>query len=240
MINNTIEKNIIDKYYFGYNGIVDILKAKVNSNLYDWLLSGKCVVVEGFICINSTEYVIKSDKGIYVFTTIALNNLELCCVPNSPVSVINPPTRPGDLPEEHVAAYLFEDIFQDKQIDEDKLKQQARLLEKMPNTFSDALTYIMDSLNYKPMHLSDDSYLDMSVISNLRNHKERKPNLRSILLICATMRLTPVISLRLTELAGYHLRPTNPKELCALYILFNSGNIITDEVLELCDQNKIS
>ena len=225
----------LQDYYYGPEKLYQVIEKMRRSNVYDWLKNGDCVFVEGFVCINSPKYVISEKRKLLRLTQFAKDNLKECCIPNKPEIVINSPESTNS-DTNLSSAYIFEDIFKEKKIDKETLNQQSHLIEKIPKKFGAALKYIMEQLDYPANLLAYDADIDPSVISKMRNNIDYRPSLKSILQVCVALSLTPAISIELVELAGYHLRSTVPKELGALYILYNTGNLDINNVKKQCKE----
>ena len=75
----------------------------------------------------------------------------------------------------------------------ERLKRQKELMDKMPETFPDALVYIMKD-RIKVEDLSQKSYLSVSTIARLRSKERLNYNLDQIIAICVAMHLPPWLS----------------------------------------------
>ena len=228
----------VSGYYYSPELLYKIVGKMRHSSVYHWIKDGKCVVVQNFVCINSPKYIYTPKRGLHKLTQYAKDNIQECCIPNVPYQIINAAGFP-DTDTTPSSEYHFKDLFTEKKIDKETLNLQAKLIGEIPKTFGEALKYIMEKLDYPSNILAYDAGIDPSVISKMRNNIDYKPNLRSIILVCITLKLSPVISYELAELAGYRLRGTVTKELGARYLLLNSGNLNSIEVKKLCDEYEI-
>ena len=202
---------------------------------------GAYIYVEEVICLNQSKYITFNAQGNPSLTPYAQNHLPECCI---------------EISELRVSYSLNESIFrQDKisfiltfgkggEIEKEAVSKQVtqltEVMKGMPNTFGEALKYLMKWQDVRNEELAEYSMIAVETISRMRSRPDYEPKLKSVIAICIALNLPPMLSSKLVELAGYNLRYTSEEQMFYSVLLAGSSSFTVEDCNELLKENGYS
>ncbi|WP_155969810.1 helix-turn-helix domain-containing protein [Streptococcus ruminantium] len=186
-------------------------------------LEGKLLYVESHLCLNNPLYIQCNAFGEYFLTDYARSHMEECCLVfevsflgdnynyrYDSLYLLNRKTNPKLEYCLKVPATKNKNII-------DFCNEEIDILKNIPNSFNEALIFLMNKYGFTIDKLSEVTLLSNRQITRLRKG-ESNPKLETLVAICIGMKFPPQISKRLIYLSGLRLRDFN--ELEYLYLLF--------------------
>lgn len=173
--------------------------------------SGRYVYVDGHLCVNDSRYVRMTDAGLRL-TQWANAHVDQCCLRF--VSVYEPSGiadyRFGAMnsDEEYNRHYMSFPLMNGKLSNRDKLNVITQTLNELPQSFHEALSYLMKSAHMTIAELEEMAMISNRTISRLRTQERREYSLDQIIAICIALQLPPWLSREMITKAGFVLRPT--------------------------------
>ncbi|MCK1191656.1 hypothetical protein MXZ21_07675 [Streptococcus uberis] len=219
------EEVVNSEFFFSFKDFNEIILLKRRNSLKEQLANGYYIYVNGTICLNKPEFIKTNNNGKFELTRNALNNLSACCVVNLATITLPPGMELGEC-----GAYIrYEDVFDDSHTLDDNIEKYKELFMNFPNTFNEAIVYLMKIYNYQNLDLAVESGLDESVISKMRNKQTYSPKLESIIYICIAMKLLPSISFKLISLAGINLTDVKEEHIVAKLLLYRTDIVSIED-----------
>lgn len=184
---------------------------ETNELFRKYIESGRYVYADGHIVLNDSRYVRRTANGLRL-TPWANAHVDACCL-----RFINVYEQCG------VADYRFGAMNSDEEYnrhyfafahaantlsDQEKLNTMTRTLDALPNTFHEALTYLMKQAHTTIEELEERAHLSRRTISRLRTEARRDYSLDQVIAICVALHLPPWLSREMIGRAGFILRPT--------------------------------
>lgn len=141
--------------------------------------------INGFLCVNNSEFVYLDDQGIAQITDYALSNIDKCCLI----------FKKGYTYESvyfNKENYSFEKNAHNmtllKQIQNAKVKSNA--MRRYPGSFAETLVMLMTERKIRNKKLADASLVGEKTIQRLRNNEEYTSSIQSILGLCVGLKLS--------------------------------------------------
>lgn len=171
--------------------------------------SGHFVYVDGHVCLNDPRYVRETSQGLRL-TPWANAHVDQCCL-----RFINVYESCG------LADYCFGCLNSDEEYNrhyisfaeetgeisaQERLEHMNRILNALPDTFPQTLTYLMDKSGITVENLEERSGISVSTISRLRRAERSNYSMDQVVAICVALQLPPWLSSELLEQAGLLLR----------------------------------
>ena len=174
--------------------------------------TGDYVYVDGHVCMNDERCIRRTSSGLRL-TAWANAHVDLCCLmfPSSFVMNQQIEYEFGSMYSEAKYNKLYNQ-FLDREgtlTTKERLKLQKELMDQMPQSFPEALTYIMKG-RIKEEDLAQKTYLSVSTIARLRTEERATYNLDYIIAICVAMHLPPWLSEALLDRAHLDIKRYGP------------------------------
>ncbi len=186
-----------------------------NSEFRKLIDSGNYIHVDGHICINDPEYVVWHGDQLRL-TKWANAHVDKCCLrfEKTYLKEINSKYVFGQLNSDvsYNEKSLIFYIENNPEAVAKKAEQIAKVMAKLPGSFSETLKAHMKRLGYTISELAESAMLSDATIKRMRN-EDRDFILDQILAVCFGMKLEPEYSLDLIEKAGFVLRKDNKQHL---------------------------
>ena len=197
------------------------------------LATASYIFVANVVCLNSPKYVtLKSDRRYYL-TEYAHEHKEQCCLSIADIDIYYSLSDSiYTLDNVSFALNFSKGTVDEKQAITIQVTQMTQMMREIPNTFGEALRYVMKCLDVRNEELAEYSMLGVETISRMRNRSDYEPKLKSVVAICIGLKLPPMISNKLIELAGYSLRNTTDEHM--LYSVFLAGS--SSFTVEQCNE----
>ena len=213
------DETIVDcKFYFSLERLSTLIHEP--SNINEYLATGSYIYISGLICLNKKKYIAKSPSGQLVLTEYAKQHLAECCLQNTtPYSITNSAGNSA-------TAITYTGIKGDSDVVRYQAEKIYNTMKNFPNTFPEALKYLMKIYKVTNEQLAEYTEISPSVISRLRTNESISPKIETIIYICMGLSLEPIISKRLLELGGYNLRPSIKKDI-QIELLLNRVNSLS-------------
>ncbi len=175
------------------------------------MLSGRFVYVDGHICLNSAKFIQHTPMGTKL-TPWANAHVDACCLrfkhTYEPCGAAEYRFGTMNSDEEYNRHYLS---FAQEQVlgsEREKLLGMSRLLDALPTSFPDALTFLMKRAHMTIEDLEEKASVSNRTISRLRTEERREYSLDQIIAICIALHLPPWLSHEMIHRAGFLLRST--------------------------------
>lgn len=210
--------------------------------------SGRYIYVDSCYCINAPQYVTIDASGMASLTGYAREHMEECCLVFNVKATKN--TSYGI--ENYHKCVLCRDILSELKYEvtyagaesNKKITDRAALLAEaaddlsqimrnMPNEFSDAFLWLMDSKPITEEKLAEESLVSVKTIQRIRTTPDYKVSLETVMALCIGMRLPPFISEKLIEKAGFTLKYSGEQGIYRMLLYNQSCNIFEcNEILK--------
>lgn len=173
------------------------------------LQSGQYVFADGHLCRNDQRYVGRSFAGMKL-TPWANAHVDECCLRFVQVYEACGLAEYcfGELnsDEEYNRQYLEFAAGKGNNSKHEQLAKMRRVLEEMPSTFPDALTYLMRRAHMTIERLEEKTFISGRTISRLRTEERSEYSVDQVIAICVALHLPPWLSRELLQRAGLLLR----------------------------------
>ena len=173
--------------------------------------SGRYLYVDGHICRNDPRCVRQGAWGMRL-TPWANAHVDVCCLRFAHVYERRGVTdcRFGTLhsDEEYNSHYLAFVQGKGRNSEREQLEEMSRMMEALPATFHEALTFLMKQAHVTIEELEEKAFLSGRTISRLRTEERREYSLDQVMAICIALHLPPWLSRGMLQRTGFILRPT--------------------------------
>lgn len=192
-----------------------------NPDFREQLSSGRYIYVDGHVCINDSRYVRVTPQELRL-TPWANAHVDQCCLRfiniYEPCGVADYRFGAMNSDEEYNRHYMAFAQSSDTASLKEKMDAVNRTINELPQSFSDALCYVMKRSRVTIEALAEKSGISTRTISRLRNEERREYSLDQVIAICVALHLPPWLSRKMIEKAGFLLRQT-PQHLAYQMIL---------------------
>lgn len=192
-----------------------------NPDFREQLSSGRYIYVDGHVCINDSRYVRVTPQELRL-TPWANAHVDQCCLRfiniYEPCGVADYRFGAMNSDEEYNRHYMAFAQSSDTASLKEKMDAVNRTINELPQSFSDALCYVMKRSRVTIEALAEKSGIPTRTISRLRNEERREYSLDQVIAICVALHLPPWLSRKMIEKAGFLLRQT-PQHLAYQMIL---------------------
>lgn len=216
-----------------------IIESIRNIKLKELLHTGQYKYISAHVCLDDPKYIQKNPFGEYELTLYARSNMAECCLRfeiKNRSSNMNIGTR---LITE---CYLCRIINQDVKVDvifnqlegeqqiplvkqqEEYFKQVAEILQRLPNDFAGAVSYLID--------LSDETVEDLAWKIGISDRQLRRikndgleTSLRTIIALCIALELPIEISEELLKRSSFNLSNAKQEHLALKHVLLTSKTV---------------
>ena len=175
------------------------------------LRSGEYVYVDGHLCKNDPRYVRQDVHGLKL-TPWANAHVDECCMRFVEVyeqcSLADYSFGELHSDEEYNRQYLTFAAGTGKLGKKEQLTEMRRILEMIPSSFPEALTFLMRRARVTIEQLEEKTSISGRTISRLRTEERSEYSLDQVLAICIALHLPPWLSRELLHRAGILLRRT--------------------------------
>ena len=160
---------------------------------------------------NDSRYVHQTANGLRL-TPWANAHVDACCLRfinlYEPYGIADYRFGTMNSDEEYNRHYFTFAQDDNRLSDREKLLAMSRTLDALPNSFQDALTFLMKQAHMTIEELEEQALLSRRTISRLRTEERRDYSLDQVVAICIALHLPPWLSRAMIERAGFILRPT--------------------------------
>ena len=202
-----------------------------NADLKEKVDNGTYLFVESHYCLNDPKYIAYDIFDNPILTLYARHHMDECCI----VFDISARVKVGNQALA-LTLVLNRDAGSDIQynisypVDKNlSLQEKAEFiknhaddievaLKEIPDDFGDALGYLIKWREITNEKLSETSGLTVETISRMKNNKIN-PKVKSVVAICVGLKLPPLLSYKLIDIAGFSLRYSKPEEMMYQIIL---------------------
>lgn len=184
---------------------------RMDEGFRSMIQSGGYIYADGHVCRNDPRYVRRGFSGMKL-TPWANAHVDACCMRF--LHVYEPCGA---------AEYCFGEMHSDEEYNRhyleyaqgtgplagrEQLMQMHRVLEALPSTFPEALTYLMRQAHVTIEQLEERAFISGRTISRLRTEERSEYALDQVIAICIALHLPPWLSRELLHRAGLLLRRT--------------------------------
>lgn len=202
-----------DKGAGPYSFVIDresvIVLYQADASFRSLLRSGAYVYVDGHLCKNAPRYV---RQDMHRLTPWANAHVDECCMRFVKVyeqcSLVDYSFGELHSDEEYNRQYLEFAAGAGKLGKKEQLTEMRSILEMMPSSFPEALTFLMRRARVTIEQLEEKTSISSRTISRLRTEERSEYSLDQVLAICIALHLPPWISRELLQRAGILLRRT--------------------------------
>lgn len=173
--------------------------------------SGHYVYVDGHVCLNDERYVMVTPQGLRL-TPWANAHVDQCCLRF--ISVYEPCGLSDycfgclNSDEEYNRHYISfaEDVSELSAME--RLEHMNRVLKALPDSFPEAMDYLMRSSKVTTEQLVERTGLSESTITRLRTKESDNYKMDQVIILCVALHLPPWLSSEMLYKAGLMLRRT--------------------------------
>ena len=175
------------------------------------LRSGAYVFVDGHLCKNDPQYVRRGFRGMEL-TAWANAHVDECCMRFIEVyeqcGLVDYNFGELNSDEEYNRKYLEFVASKGRFSKNEQLTEMRRMLETLPSSFPEALTFLMRRAHVTIEQLEEKTSISSRTISRLRTEERSEYTLDQVIALCIALHLPPWLSRELLQRAGILLRRT--------------------------------
>jgi len=195
-------------------------------------LKGDFIYVDSHVCVNNPKYVLRNGEGKFDMTEYGRLHVDECCLA-------------FDLKVKHASKYserfykecvLYRDVNSGLHFEAEFSPESSKnitekasavsalydnmtdLLVTLPKVFSTSLIKIMDWIEISVEELAEKAKLSDKTIQRLRTRDDYNIPLKTVIALCISMHLPPLVSQHLIDSAGVGFKYTNKEHM--LYHFF--------------------
>jgi len=182
-----------------------------NPDFRERMDSGRFIYVDGHVCLNDERYVTETPNGLRL-TSWANAHVDQCCLRF--INVYEPCGLSDycfgclNSDEEYNRHYISFAEEDSELTAQEKLEHMNRVLNALPDTFHETLSFLMDQAGITEENMEERSGISVSTISRLRRAEKNNYSLDQVVVLCVAMNLPPWLSSELLAQAGLMLRRT--------------------------------
>ena len=208
----------------------DLLKAYTFSKYFREIIKkGAFVYIDKHLCLNSPEFIGKSEDGTIFMTEYALSHMDECCLTfelgfsyeSKYQGLKNYNLMMFKMEQSGATEYTYENTAHNIALAKamDKALTSTPLIRKLPASFSESLKILMKEKGINETELSRYSLVGEKTIQRLRNNDDYPSTKQVILALCVGLRLHPIEARALFGKSQHKLSETSPRDQVYLCII---------------------
>lgn len=208
----------------------DLLKAYTFSKYFREIIKkGAFVYIDKHLCLNSPEFIGKSEDGTIFMTEYALSHMDECCLTfelgfsyeSKYQGLKNYNLMMFKMEQSGATEYTYENTAHNIALAKamDKALTSTPLIRKLPASFSESLKILMKEKGINEAELSRYSLVGEKTIQRLRNNDDYASTKQVILALCVGLRLHPIEARALFGKSQHKLSETSPRDQVYLCII---------------------
>lgn len=250
-----IDDNYVDSYYYKNEGEENISfsisnydlawECLKNEKFKNIISSGNYIYVDNHLCINSSKYIYKDEKGFHL-TPYARENIDVCCIPFEYTYKSNNYTfekkdyafcRKNMASEKIEVSVKLSEKYNTTSNSAEKynkkiLEETTEELNNLPNSFTETLKMLIKHRDVTLEELAADSGIDEKTIRRIKDGKTSNPSIKTLIAICIGLKLHPCLSKDLIKKSNYNLDAISQENIAYTNILGTMYNKSIDEINE--------